>query len=142
MIVEIKQKERRIEIVKQAADIVSAYVSNHVVPASDLPRLIAQVHEALHELRAEKRTEVFEPAVPMEKAVGRDYVVCLACGAKQKVLRRHIHAAHGLSDQEYCDRYHLSQDIPFVAPAYARERSQWAKKMGLGRKRAKRAKVA
>ena len=66
----------------------------------------------------------------------------MVCGAKKKMLKRHLNTAHGLSEQEYRTRYQLPRDFPLVAPEYAKRRSQWAKKIGLGKKRGKRAKAA
>jgi predicted transcriptional regulator len=53
-----------------------------------------------------------------------------------KMLKRHLKAAYGLSPEEYRQRWNLPTDYPMVAPGYAQLRSQFAKKMGLGKHRA------
>jgi len=58
--------------IELAADIVSAYVSNNSVPASDLPTLINEVHSALMRVTSNAPipvAEVPKPAVPAKKSV-------------------------------------------------------------------------
>jgi predicted transcriptional regulator len=117
--------------------VVSAYVSNNIVPAGELPFLIADIHKALgnmgtsHEIRvAEKQT----PAVAIKRSVQDDQITCLECGLKFKSLKRHLMSNHTLSPAEYRAKWELTADYPMVAPAYAEARSRLAKTIGLGQK--------
>jgi predicted transcriptional regulator len=115
------------------AKIVAAYVRRNEVPPDQLAPLIATVHHALAGLGkpasgAVERT----PAVPIRRSVQRDYVVCLECGWRGKMLRRHI-GTHGLSVDAYRARWNLLHDHAMVAPAYSERRSTMAKQIGLGR---------
>jgi hypothetical protein len=61
-----------------AADIVSAFVSNNPVPASELPSLIGNVHAALQQVghpAAEPETAKPAPAVPIKKSITTDYLI-------------------------------------------------------------------
>ena len=121
-----------------AADIVSAYVSNNSVPASDLPNLIAEVHRALsstHAGTSEPEPEPLKPAVNPKRSVFPDYIVCLEDGKKFKSLKRHLRTHYDLSPEEYREKWALPADYPMVAPNYAAARSALAKKMGLGQQR-------
>ncbi len=42
---------------------------------------------------------VLTPAVPLRRSVQRDAVVCLECGWKGKMLRRHLSTRHGLTGE-------------------------------------------
>lgn len=124
--------------VELTADLVSAYVSNNPVPVSDLPALIAQVHESLKNLgtQAEQpEPEKLTPAVPVRRSVTNDHIVCLEDGKTFKSLKRHLSTHHGLTPEEYRAKWNLPADYPMVAPGYAAARSQLAKEMGLGRKK-------
>ena len=104
----------------------------------DVPALIGSVYEALS--RASTRTgqperEEVRPAVPVKKSVTPDYIVCLEDGKKFKSLKRHIRTHYNLSPEEYREKWGLPHDYPMVAPNYARQRSDLAKKMGLGTRR-------
>ena len=79
--------------------------------------------------------KVIIAAVPVKKSVTANYVVCLEDGKRQKMLRRHLAVAHGLTPAEYRLKWGLRADHPLVAPNYAKQRSAMAKKIGLGKKR-------
>jgi predicted transcriptional regulator len=73
--------------------------------------------------------------VPIRQSVRRDYVVCLDCGYRGKMLRRHLVTAHGLSAAHYRARWNLPRDHAMTAPGYSERRSSLAKQLGLGRPR-------
>jgi predicted transcriptional regulator len=120
------------------ASIVSAYVSNTPMPASDVPGLIGQIHAALLRVssgRAEIALEPAKPAVSIKKSMTPDYLVCLEDGKRFKSLKRHLQSQYNLTPEQYRDKWGLPPDYPMVAPNYAVARSQLAKKMGLGQQR-------
>ncbi len=124
--------EEKQEILRLTTKIVSAYGSKKTVALSDLPGLIANVHQALATVGAEQEAPKLKPAVPIEKSVSGSYIVCLEDGKQRKVLKSHLRIAHNLTPAEYRERWGLPADYPVVAPDYAAARSQMAKKIGLG----------
>jgi predicted transcriptional regulator len=62
-----------------------------------------------------------------------DHIISLIDGKPYKTLRRHL-SRHGMTPEQYRERYGLKADYPMVAPAYAERRRDLAKKIGLGRK--------
>lgn len=119
-----------------ASDIVCAHVSNNSVTAEELPILIKSVHDSLAKLgqTEEAVEEKREPAVSIRASVKPDVLTCLECGAKMKMLKRHLNTDHGLTPAEYRQRWNLASDYPMVAPDYAAKRKELAVKIGLGRK--------
>jgi predicted transcriptional regulator len=120
------------------ASIVSAYVSNNPMPASDIPGLIGQIHAALLRVssgRVEVPLEPAKPAVSIKRSMTPDYLVCLEDGKRFKSLKRHLRSQYNLTPEQYRDKWGLPADYPMVAPNYAVARSQLAKKMGLGQQR-------
>jgi predicted transcriptional regulator len=59
-------------------------------------------------------------------------VVCLECGYRAQVLRRHLRVFHGLEVADYRARWTLPADHPITAPSYSARRSTMAKEIGLG----------
>lgn len=125
-------------IVQLTAEIVSAYVSNNSIRREDLAALIGDVHSALRQApaAAEVPAEPQEPAVPIRRSITPDYIVCLEDGKKFKSLKRHLRTDHDMSPDEYRAKWNLRSDYPMVAPNYAKARSELARSMGLGQKRA------
>jgi predicted transcriptional regulator len=125
--------------IELAAKVVAAYVSNNSVPKSDLPDLILAVHSSLTRLGSEPepalpQAEPKSPAVPIRRSVTPDYLICLEDGKRFKSLRRHLRL-HGLTPEQYREKWKLRSDYPMVAPNYAAHRSALARKIGLGQKR-------
>ena len=117
------------------AMIVSSYVRHHRLRPEQLSDLIIAVHHALSNLGQPIQTEeVLKPAVSVRRSVHQDYVVCLDCGYRGKMLQRHISTRHALNKDEYLKRWGLRSDHPLTAPAYSERRSTLAKALGLGRK--------
>jgi predicted transcriptional regulator len=117
------------------AKIVQSYVRHHTLGSDQLADLIASVHRTLGQLGQEVQpAEAPTPAVSIRQSVRHDYVVCLDCGYRGKTLRRHISSRHGLTGDEYRQRWGLRSSHPLTAPAYSEHRSTLAKELGLGRK--------
>src|SRR3981081_16008 len=123
-------------IVELTADIVSAHVSNNSVATGDLPSLIQSVYTALANVGTPATVveEKREPAVSVRSSVKPDAITCLECGAKFKMIKRHLRTDHGLTPAEYRARWGLGTDYPLTAPNYSETRKQLAVKIGLGRK--------
>lgn len=124
------------ELLRLGAEIVAAYVSRNSVSTDAVPEIIRSVHQTLETIvrgqpaPAEERPK---PAVPIGKSVQHDYIVCLEDGKKLKMLKRYLRSRYNMSPDEYRRRWGLPPDYPMVAPAYAARRSDFAKKIGLGR---------
>jgi len=124
------------ELLKLASEIVAAYVSNNPVPVGELPSMIKSVHATLGGLSSGVSTDMTtaqKPAVTVKKSITPEYIVCLEDGKKLKMLKRYLRSRYGLSPEEYRAKWGLPADYPMVAPNYAAQRSEFAKKIGLGR---------
>jgi len=119
------------------ADIVAAHVSNNSVAVNDLPTLIQNVHQALSGISGSSSgpEEKPEPKVSIRASVKPDFISCLECGKKQKMLKRHLMTNHGMTPGDYRQKWGLTADYPMVAPNYAEQRRTLAKSIGLGTKR-------
>jgi predicted transcriptional regulator len=118
------------------SQVVAAYLSNNRVSADQLPGLINAVHETLRNVEGGKPAapeQPAKPAVSIRKSVHPDYIVCLEDGKKLKMLKRHLRTTYNMSPEEYREKWNLPADYPMVAPNYAQQRSEFAKRIGLGR---------
>lgn len=85
-----------------------------------------------NEINAQQTSPV-PPALPIENAVKQDKVFCLCCGRGFTMLKRHLKAEHGLTEDQYRARFGLSDDFPLVAPSYSERKAMYAKRIGLGK---------
>ncbi|HEX8124222.1 MAG TPA: MucR family transcriptional regulator [Allosphingosinicella sp.] len=126
------------QLIALTADIVAAHVANNRVGVGEVSELVTRVHGALAALGSSPGEPAEEkpasPAVSVRSSIKPDYLICLACGRKQKTLKRHLETAHQLDPQQYRAQYGLSRDYPMVAPNYAQQRREMAHAIGLGRK--------
>ena len=124
------------ELLRMTSEVAAAYVSNNNLPSGQLPDVIRTIHESLAALSGAKVAAASEPptpAVAIKKSITPDYIVCLEDGKKLKMLKRHLRSTYNLTPDEYRTKWGLPQDYPMVAPKYAEQRSEFAKKIGLGR---------
>ena len=124
------------ELLRMTAEVVAAYVRNNTLPTGQLSEVISSVYQSLKALDgrdAEARAEPPKPVVPIRKSITPDYLICLEDGKKLKMLKRHLRSTYNMTPDEYRQKWGLGADYPMVAPNYAEQRSEFAKKIGLGR---------
>ena len=124
------------ELLRMTTDVVAAYVGNNTLPTAQLAEVINVVYGSLRSLEgqvAQARPEPLKPAVPIRKSVTPEFLICLEDGKKLKMLKRHLRSTYNMTPDEYRLRWGLAPDYPMVAPNYAERRSEFAKKIGLGR---------
>lgn len=139
----MNEESTQTDVVELATELTIAWLSNPNTRASanEVPEFLRAMHEAVAGLSgAEGSAEPPQaepehvPAVSVRKSLAsRDHIISLIDGKPYKSLRRHL-SRHGLTPEDYRQRYGLKTDYPMVAPAYADQRREMAKKIGLGRK--------
>jgi predicted transcriptional regulator len=134
------------------ADITASYLRRNSVSIDQIGAVVSSVTNALNQA-ANGSTESTstdgqqapvagpmsdnpkpKPAVSIKKSIEPEYIVCLEDGVHAITLKRHLKSAHGLTPQQYRERWRLPSDYPMSAPAYSERRSKMAKETGLGRK--------
>jgi len=124
------------ELLGMASDIVSAYVSQNEIAKGDLPDLISTVYNSLAEVQSEGAGGLIsdqKPAISVRRSITPDFIICLEDGKKLKMLKRYLRTNYNMTPEEYRAKWNLPHDYPVVAPNYAKQRSEFAKNIGLGR---------
>lgn len=123
------------EILRMTTDVVAAYVGNNMLPTGQVGDVISTVFGSLRNLDSYGgKVKPPTPAVPIRRSITTEHIVCLEDGKKLKMLKRHLRSTYNMTPEEYRAKWNLPVDYPMVAPAYAKQRSEFAKKIGLGRK--------
>lgn len=124
------------DLLRMTSEIVSSFVSNNPVTSESLPDVIRSVYRTVSSLNGApepRADEKLKPAVAIGKSVTEEYIVCLEDGRKLKMLKRYLRSRYDMSPDEYRRRWNLPADYPMVAPSYTERRSEFAKKIGLGK---------
>jgi len=124
------------DLLKLVSEIVASYDSNNPVPVSELPAMIRSVHATLGGLSGLSVADGVtsqKPSVPIKKSITPEYLICLEDGKKLKMLKRYLRSRYSLSPDQYRTKWGLPADYPMVASNYAAQRSEFAKRIGLGR---------
>ncbi|MET0251220.1 MAG: MucR family transcriptional regulator [Novosphingobium sp.] len=125
-----------------ATELTIAWLSNPNTRASadEVPLFLNKMHQAVNGLSApapvdEAPTQSdVSPAVSVRKSLSsKDHIISMIDGKPYKTLRRHL-ARHGMTPEQYRERFSLRSDYPMVSEKYSQVRRDMAKKIGLGRK--------
>jgi predicted transcriptional regulator len=125
-----------------ATELTIAWLSNPNTRASaeEVPSFLNRMHQAVANLTSAPEAEEspaqveYTPAVSVRKSLAsKDYIISLIDGKPYKTLRRHL-ARHGLTPEQYRERFGLRSDYPMVSEKYSEVRRDMAKRIGLGRK--------
>ena len=131
------------DLLEMTVEVVSSYVGNNTISATQIPDLINIVFGSLTTLKTSDlkiSTPPPKPSISIRRSIKPDYLICLEDGKKLKMLKRHLRASYGMTPDEYRSKWGLSPDYPMVAPNYAEQRSSFAKQIGLGRKKGEKQK--
>jgi len=133
----MSEEENKEDLLFLTTEIVSSYVSKNTVSVSDIPAVIEQVYQSLSTVGSNtaQSADRPQPAVPINRSITPDFLICLEDGKKLKMLKRHLKTAYNMTPAEYRERWGLPADYPMVAPSYAEKRSKLAKDIGLGTSR-------
>lgn len=124
-----------------ATELTIAWLSNANTrtTADEVPAFLARMHDAVSGLAAGSSADaetatIYEPAVSVRKSLAsKDHIISMIDGKPYRTLKRHL-SRHGLTPEQYRERYGLKGSYPMVAETYSAVRSAAAKKTGLGRK--------
>lgn len=129
------QNTQNLDVMGLVTEIVSAYLSNNSIEPAEIPAFVQLVKKSLLGLQYSPSLTLAsnsEPAVPIEKSVTPDYIICLEDGKRMKMLKRHLRTMYNMTPDQYRERWGLPANYPMVAPNYAKKRQGIAKTIGLG----------
>jgi predicted transcriptional regulator len=145
-----------------SAQIVAAHAGNNRLEAKQLPSIIRSVFNTLlhlgpapsvtppvaaevthdghdghqHDLDGHVESHAHNGYVhPIYgQTVFGDHLICMEDGLSMKMLKRHLLTVHGMTPEEYREKWSLPESYPMVAAEYAKLRSSLALQSGLGLK--------
>ena len=126
------------DYLKQAIEIVKAQASVRNMNEDEITSMIRSLAQNIRGV-AEGATQAAEgePAVDPKNAIREKSVLCCECGKSFKVLTKRHLATHGLTPEEYREKYGYKKGTSLVAKSLARDRRKTMQGMKLWEKRKK-----
>ncbi len=133
----MNEQASNFKVAELTTEIIKAIVSSNKLPPERVVNLTEQVGSTLANLPSGNQvtTNSKEPAVPIEKSITQEFLICLEDGKKYKSLKRHLRKL-GMTPEQYRKKWNLRPDYPMVSPGYSKQRSEMAKEFGLGQRSA------
>ncbi|MBP9943827.1 MAG: MucR family transcriptional regulator [Desulfomicrobium sp.] len=130
------------DYLKQAIEIVKAQASVRNMNEEEITSMIRALAQSIRGV-AEGSVPVVdaEPAVDPKNAIREKSVICCECGKSFKVLTKRHLATHGLTPEEYREKYGYKKGTSLVAKSLARDRRKTMQGMKLWEKRKKAVKT-
>ena len=126
------------DYLKQAIEIVKAQASVRNMNEEEITSMIKSLARSIRGV-AEGAAPVVETeaAVDPKNAIREKSVICCECGKSFKVLTKRHLAIHGLTPEQYREKYGYKKGTSLVAKSLARSRRKTMQDMKLWEKRKK-----
>lgn len=127
---------------KQAIEIVKAQASVRNMSEEEITSMISALAQSIRGVAEGTATASdSEPAVDPKNAIREKSVICCECGKSFKVLTKRHLATHGLTPEQYREKWGYKKGTSLVAKSLARDRRKTMQGMKLWEKRKKAAKT-
>ena len=127
------------EYVKEALDVVKAQAGVRNMTEDEITSMVQTVADRLRgvesHIEGEQSQGGQEPAVDPKKSIREKSVICLECGKSFKILSKRHLATHGLTPQEYKEKWGFKKNQSLVAKALSRQRKKKMQEIQLWKKR-------
>lgn len=123
---------------KEALEIVKAQASVRTMTVEEITDMVQKLSDGIKAV-AEGNSILAEEdfVVDPKKAIREKSVLCCECGKSFKILTKKHLATHGLSADEYREKFGYKKKMPLVCKSLQRERRKKMKEMQLWTKRGK-----
>jgi predicted transcriptional regulator len=136
------QGENMEDYLKQAIEIVKAQASVRTMSQEEITAMIASLAGSIRNVVEGVSPQAdTEAAVDPKTAIKEKSVTCCECGKSFKVLTKKHLASHGLTPEQYREKYGYKKGTSLVAKSLARERRKTMQGMKLWEKRKKAVKA-
>lgn len=124
------------EYIRQALEIVKAQAGFRSMSEEEISSMIRSLSGTIQQLSPEAQPAQV-PAVSLEKSLGDKAIICMECGKNFKIITKKHLALHGLTPEEYKDKWGYPRNTPLICKNLQKERRKKMRSMKLWEKRRK-----
>ncbi len=128
------------EHLKSALEIVKAQASVRNMTDEEITSMVKRLASGIKDIsEGVAAADAFQgPSMDPKKAIKEKSVTCLECGKSFKVITKKHLASHGLTPEEYKEKYGFKKNTPLVCKSLQRDRRKKMKDMRLWEKKTKK----
>jgi len=124
------------DYLKEALEIVKAQASVRTMTEDEITSMVQKLATGIKAIsEGGSITTQEEHAVEPSKAIREKSILCCVCGKSFKILTKKHLASHGLTTDEYREKFGYKKKLPLVCKSLQRERRKKMKEMKLWTKR-------
>jgi predicted transcriptional regulator len=126
------------DYIKEALEIVKAQASVRTMTEEEMTSMVRKLSSGIQAIADNQNMpNETEPACDPKKSIKEKSIVCCECGKSFKIITKKHLASHGLTADEYREKFGLKKKTPLVCKSLQRERRKKMKEMKLWTKRGK-----
>ncbi len=128
------------DFLKEALEIVKVQASVRVMSEEEITTMIHRLSKDIRSISEDgtvSESATQQNIADARKSIREKTVTCLECGKSFKVLTKRHLLSHGLTADEYREKWGLKKDTPLVCKGLQRDRRKKMKDMKLWEKRKK-----
>ncbi|BCS86943.1 MucR family transcriptional regulator [Pseudodesulfovibrio sediminis] len=124
------------DYLKEALEIVKAQASVRTMTEDEITSMVQKLATGIKAIAEGAPVAAEEStAVDPQKAIREKSILCCVCGKSFKVITKKHLASHGLTPEEYREKYGYKKKLPLVCKSLQRARRKKMKEMKLWTKR-------
>ena len=125
------------EHIKQALEIVKAQAGFRVMSEEEISSMVRSLSNVILQVASPDAQPAAALPDPAIRQITEKGITCLECGKSFKLLTRRHLLSHGVTAEEYKDKWGYAKETPLVSKGLQRERRKKMKDMKLWEKRRK-----
>ena len=129
------------EHIKQALEIVKAQAAFRIMSEEEISSMVRSLSTVIFQLGSPDAQSAAPAVDPAARQITERGITCLECNKSFKLLTRRHLLSHGITAEEYKEKWGYAKETPLVSKGLQRERRRKMKDMKLWEKRRKKAKA-
>ena len=124
------------EHLKEALEIVKAQASVRAMTEEEITNMVKKLSASIHGICENREVAVAEDAsIDSKKAIKEKSITCLVCGKVFKLITKKHLATHGLTPEEYLEKFGYKKGTALVSKALRKARKRKMQEMKLWERR-------
>jgi len=124
------------DYLKEALEIVKAQAGVRSMSEDEIVGMVKKISESIHAISENREATVAEDAaIAPHKVIREKSITCLVCGKEFKLITKRHLATHGLTVEEYLEKFGYKKGTALASKALRKSRKKKMQEMRLWERR-------